>query len=185
MLEERFDLMALDRGKEFEGMFKEATMKLQAEGYPVDITRLYDVIGKKTLSQPADFICYRYPNEIYVECKSTNDTSFAYFSQPQYPRLIERARMQGVVAGMLVWFVKAKRVFWVDINWMVGYFASNGIKSYTVGRLERAISDGIKGVFEVDQKTVRVNPDMHLESLYNYIAGEISPENRMYVRTDR
>ena len=59
--------MSKQRGKEFEDMFKKATLALKEKGYDVDIIRLYDIIGKKTLSQPADFITYRYPFEIYVE----------------------------------------------------------------------------------------------------------------------
>ena len=73
---------------------------------------------------------------------------------------------------MLVWFVRLKRVFWVDINFLQGFYASYKIKSFTVGRLTHMIESGVEGVFEVEQVTKRVNPEMHLESLYNYITGE-------------
>ena len=165
--------MALNRGKEFENMYYKATVALQNEGYPVDVSRLYDVVNKKTIEQPADYIAFREPNEIYVECKSTNDTSFDYYDQPQYTRLIKKSLIKGVRAGMLVWFVKLKRVFWVDARFLQGFYASYKLKSFTVGRLVQMIESKVDGVFEVEQETKRVNPEMRLRSLYNYISGEI------------
>lgn len=164
--------MAKNRGKEFEDNFKKTVEESQKNGFQVDIQRLYDVIGKKTIEQPADFTCYYKPNEIYVECKSTNDSSFSYYTQPQYERLIKKSLIDGVKAGMLVWFVKYKRVFWVDIDWMQGFYNSRGIKSFTVGRLEECVKNNIQGVFEVDQTTKRINPEMRIESMFEFIRGE-------------
>ena len=164
--------MAKSRGKEFEKNFSDTVKELQAQGFQVDIQRLYDVVGKKTINQPSDFICYYYPNEIYVECKSTNDSSFSYYYQPQYPRLIEKSKIRGIKAGMLIWFVKYKRVFWVDIDWMQGLFNSSGVKSFTVNRLSDAIKYKMHGVFEVEQTSVRINPKMHLESMFEFIVGD-------------
>lgn len=161
-----------DRGKEFEKLFENATKGLAADGFQVDIQRLYDIIGKKTISQPADYMCYYYPNEIYVECKSTHEGSFSYLVQPQYPRLKEKARIRGVVAGMMIWYVRLKRVFWVDILFLEAFYAATGIKSISVNRLEEHIKKGTRGVFEIEQVTKRVNPEMNLRSFYNWIIKE-------------
>lgn len=161
--------MAKDRGKEFEKLFENATLVID----DVDIQRLYDVIGKKTIEQPADYVCYKYPNEIYVECKSTHSTSFDYYNQPQYSRLINKSSQKGVKAGMLVWYVNSKEVFWLDIEFLQAFYSTNHIKSLTVNRLNSYITNHIDGVFKIDQTTKRVNPEMHLESMFNYITREV------------
>lgn len=165
--------MAVSKGKEFEGFFRKATEKIQSEGFQVDIHRLYDVVGKKTIEQPSDFICYRYPNEIYVECKSTHDTSFSYFTQPQYERLIKKSKISGVKAGMLVWFVKKKRIFWMDIDWMQAHYKTRGVKSVSISVLERFLAEGIYGVYEVKHITPRINPtEIFVEGMFKHIVGE-------------
>lgn len=160
------------RGKEFEKNFKDTVLTHVKDGFDVDIQRLYDVIGKKTIDQPADFVCYKYPNEIYVECKSTHDSSFSYFTQPQYERLIKKAKHKGVKAGMLLWFVVQKKVFWLDIQWLQAFYESLHIKSVNVNKLLEYIKLNVYGVFEVEQKTIRINPEMNLKSLFEYITQE-------------
>jgi len=163
--------MSVSRGKEFEKNFENSTKSLISSGANITIDRLYDVVGKKTIKQPSDYICYFYPNQIYVECKSTHDDSFSYFTQPQYERLAEKSNIRGIKAGMLVWFVTNKRVFWVDIDWMTAYYDSRGVKSFTVARLEQCVKNNISGVYEVEQQTKRINPEMNLKGLYNYIVN--------------
>lgn len=166
------------RGKEFEKNFENTTKRHIEEGFEVTIDRLYDVIGKKTIEQPSDYICYRFPNQIYVECKSTHDTSFSYFDQPQYERLLEKSKIKGVKAGMLIWFVVQKRVFWTDIEWLQAFYKTYGIKSITANKLDYYSKNKIQGVFEVDQTTSRINPEMNLKSLYNYIVGNNLTEEK-------
>lgn len=162
----------ISRGKEFEKNFEKSVKCLIKEGFNVTIDRLYDVIGKKTIEQPADYICYNYPNQIYVECKSTHDNLFSYYTQPQYERLIEKSKIEGVKAGMLIWFVSQKRVFWADIDWLQAYYMTSGVKSVSPTKLESFVKLGVKGIFEVEQHTTRINPEMRLESLFNYITQD-------------
>lgn len=164
--------MAKNRGKEFEALFRKATETLQYNGFQVDIQRLFDVVGKKTIEQPADFICYYMPNQIYVECKSTSTSSFSFESQPQYPRLLEKSKINGIRAGMLVWFVEDKRVFWFDIRWLNAYNKVSGKKSFSVSVIDKFLKEGIHGIYEIDQTTQRVKPEMRLEGLFKYIVRE-------------
>ena len=160
-----------DRGKEFEKLFENATKDIMVENN-IDIQRLYDVIGKKTISQPSDYICYYYPHEIYVECKTTHESSFSFYQQPQYPRLIEKSKIYGTVCGMLVWYVRLKRVFWFDIDFLQAYYQAVGLKSISVTRVEQYLKKNTMGVYEINQVTKRVNPEMHLKEFYEFIRGD-------------
>lgn len=149
-------------------MFKDAVLEISDE-YEIDIQRLYDTVNMKFIVQPADFICYRYPNQIYVECKSTVSHSFAIYNQKQYERLLEKSKKKGVVAGMLIWFIEDKRVFWVDVVWAKIFKETTGAKSVSVTKLSDRANKEISGVFEIDQKTTRVNPKMDLRSFFDKI----------------
>lgn len=159
----------IDRGKTFENIFRSAVEEAKERGYQVDIQRLFDVIGKKTIEQPSDFICYHKPNQIYVECKSTNKNYFSFYEQRQYTRLLEKSKIDGVIAGMLVWFVQEKRVFWLDIKFLNGFYIGTGLKSISIKRLDGLLSDDVCGVYEIEQKTTRVKPKMNIEKFFNDI----------------
>ena len=170
--------MAKNRGTEFQKIFEKATLDYKANGGQVEIQRLYDVIGKKTIEQPSDYICYKKPNQIFVECKSTNSSQFDFYDQPQYNRLIEKSKTDGVIAGMLVWFINEKRVFWLDINWMVSYHEVTGRKSIAVSKLLERVKIGLDGIYEIEQTTPRVKPIMNMESFYNRLTKEISYDEK-------
>ena len=162
--------MAISRGKEFEKLFESAVLEFKNEGGQVDIQRLFDVVNKKTIKQPSDYICYYKPNQIYVECKSTHNSYFNFFEQPQYERLLEKIKVDGIKGGMLVWYVNAKRVFWFDISWLYSYNCISGKKSISLGYIDNRYV-GNYGIFEIDQTTARVKPKMKLESMFKYIIG--------------
>lgn len=148
-----------DRGKQFESFFKkEVDRAIKEDNLDVTIDRLYDVIGKKTIDQPADFICYKSPNQIYVECKSRNKHTFSYYTAPQYERLIKKANVTGVRCGMLVWFVQEKMIFWVDIDWLQMYYQRTGVKSINAYKLDEYVKDHITGVYKLDCDFPRINP---------------------------
>lgn len=165
--------MAVSKGKDWEMFFRNFVKEHNSscsEGKQIDIVRLYDVIGKKTINQAADYVCYRYPHEVYVECKSVHDNSFSYYFQPQYTRLIEKTKVPGLRAGFLIWFIEDKCIYWVDVNWLECFYSNTGIKSISVKRLENYISTGARGVYKVDAKFAITNPkSMDIDALFDYI----------------
>lgn len=162
--------MSVNRGKQFEHIFSKAVAEIQEE-YSIDILRLYDTRNMKWVTQPADFICYRYPNILYVECKSTQLKSFGVYRQRQYPKLLEKARCKGVAAGMLIWFIKEKRVFWVDILWAHVRTLDRKCETTAISikTLEERAKMGIGGVIEIEQTTRNVNPKMNLRPFFDQI----------------
>lgn len=160
-----------DRGKIFEKLFKdEVEREIREENLEATIDRLYDVIGKKTIDQPSDFICYKHPNQIYVECKSRNSNSFSYYTAPQYERLINKSKILGVKCGMLVWFVQQKMIFWLDIDWLQFYFSRTGIKSVNAYKLDKFVKEHNYGVHKINCDFLRVNPVLrNLGDMFEFI----------------
>lgn len=107
--------MAKNRGKDFEGYIEEALEKIPNNilGYQ----RLYDVFfGYKGISNPCDFIVYKYPNEFFIECKSTNINTLNFHEIPQYERLLDASVVKGRFCGLFIWYVKHKKTFWVSVE---------------------------------------------------------------------
>lgn len=96
--------MAISRGKAFEEVLKKAFM-----GCPgVSIDRLRDpTMGQLGVKNFCDFIVYKKPLQHYFECKavSGNTLNFSsHISEYQWAGLLEKSKIPGVVAGVIVWF---------------------------------------------------------------------------------
>lgn len=96
--------MAVNRGKQFEDVIREAFEKVPG----VSIDRLHDqTTGWKGSSNICDFIVYREPYEYYFECKSVhgNTLPFRNISATQWNGLLEKSFIEGVYAGIICWWV--------------------------------------------------------------------------------
>lgn len=96
--------MAINRGKQFEDVVKNCLEKVQG----VDVTRLHDQTnGYLGSRNPCDFIVYKYPYQYDIECKSVHENTFPFsnITDYQYYGLLKKAKIEGVVAGILVWWV--------------------------------------------------------------------------------
>ena len=97
--------MAVNRGKQFEKIiyigFKNIT--------DVSIDRLHDqTTGYKGSTNICDFIVYKKPHEIYLECKTVHGNAFPFnnITETQWQGLLEKSHIKGVVAGVLCWWVE-------------------------------------------------------------------------------
>lgn len=101
---ERGDKLAVNRGKKFEEIIKEAFMKVPG----VSIDRLHDQMTgyKVTSANPCDFIVYKQPYEYYIECKSVhgNTLPFSNITDNQWRGLLEKSKIPGVHAGVICWW---------------------------------------------------------------------------------
>lgn len=107
--------MAQNRGKQFETVIKEAFEKLDG----VSIDRLHDqTTGFIGSSNMCDFIVYREPNEIYLECKSChgNTLPLSNITDTQWNGLLKKSRIEGVIAGVIVWFIDHDRTIFIPIQ---------------------------------------------------------------------
>lgn len=166
-----------NRGKDFEGVFKECCEKVDG----VSIDRLHDqTTGYVGSSNICDFIVYRYPYEYYLECKSTHSNTFSIHSNPkkdkygrlkgfygnisdtQWKGLSEKQQIDGVLAGVILWFINKDVTVFIPIEELQRLY-DKGIKSvhYSLKDLDNYIL--LKG------KKKRVFFDYFMEDFFDSI----------------
>ena len=108
--------MGINRGKQFEGIIKDAFMKLS----DVSIDRLHDQMTgyKVTSANICDFIVYKKPYEYYIECKSVhgNTLPFSNITDNQWRGLLEKSKIEGVKAGVICWFIDKNVTLYIPIQ---------------------------------------------------------------------
>lgn len=122
--------MANNKGKAFEDTVKKAFEKVEG----VSIDRLRDAPRKlKGVDNPSDFIVYKKPHEVYVECKSHkgNTLPFACIREEQIKGMTEKAKIAGVKAGIIIWYIDHDQTVWVPIAEVVS-MREEGYKSINI-----------------------------------------------------
>lgn len=114
----------VNRGKDFEGQVHDGFAKIEG----VSIDRLPDpMAGYAGVRNICDFLVYKYPTQYYIECKScygntlsihSNDPKKKYgaITNNQWEGLLEKSKIPGVRAGIMVWFIDHDLTFWYDIR---------------------------------------------------------------------
>ena len=131
--------MAVNRGKDFEDCIREA-----CEAIPdTSVTRLIDPqAGYAGVRNICDFIIYRYPTQIFLECKSchgntlsihSNDPKKRYgaITNNQWEGLLEQSKVRGVVAGVVIWFIDHDKTVFIPIQ-RLEYYKQHGYKSVNI-----------------------------------------------------
>lgn len=93
----------INRGKQFENIIKEAFEKVPN----TSVVRLHDqTTGYIGSSNHCDFIVYHKPVELHLECKSVHGNTFPFsnITDTQYKGLLEKSKVDGVIAGVIVWW---------------------------------------------------------------------------------
>ena len=96
--------MAVNRGKKFEEVIKEAFERVP----DTSVVRLHDQTnGYLGGRNHCDFIVYHKPLEYHIECKSVhgNTLPFSNITDNQWQGLLEKSKIKGVVAGVICWWV--------------------------------------------------------------------------------
>ena len=127
--------MATNRGKSFECIVKECFEKSY-----VSIDRLHDqTTGYAGSTNICDLIVYRKPNQIYIECKSVHGNLLSISSNPkpdkngklhgfygnitdkQWDGLLEKADYEGVIAGVMCWWIDHDVTLFIPIKYLKAY----------------------------------------------------------------
>jgi len=117
-----------NKGKQFEDVVKKAFEKVPG----VSIDRLRDAPKKlKGVDNPSDFIVYKKPHEVYVECKSHkgNTLPFTCIRSQQMVQMMKKSYIDGVIAGFIIWFIDRDITVWIDVRDVFPYWFSIGEKS--------------------------------------------------------
>ena len=135
--------MAQNRGKKFENIIQDACMKVKG----VSVDRIHDQTnGFKNSSNICDFIMYKYPHQYYIECKTIHGNTFplSNVSKKQREGMLEKSKIPGVIAGIILWFVDHDKTFFIPIQHIQDEM-DLGFKSLNVRKLDKQIWKKIEG----------------------------------------
>lgn len=166
--------MAQNRGKKFEEVIREAFSHVDG----VSIDRIPDqTMRYKGACNICDYIVYKKPYEYYVECKSVHGNTLSIYSIPkpdkkgvlrgfhgnitdtQWDGLLDKAKIEGVKAGIICWWVDKDVTKWIHID-VLNWYYTRGIKS-----IRYDIADGVE--IKGEKKRVFFNYDM--EGFFNEV----------------
>jgi penicillin-binding protein-related factor A (putative recombinase) len=153
-----------NKGKKFEDVIKESFLKVP----DVSIDRLRDAPRKlKGVDNPSDFIVYKYPHEVYVECKSHkgNTLPFSCIREEQIRGMLDKALIPGVIAGVIIWYIDRDITVWLSIDVIVTMMEF-GYKSVNIKDLSKIPHTIITG------KKKRVYFDYEMDSFLRRLYGE-------------
>lgn len=123
--------MGVNRGKQFEAAIKSAASSVSG----VSIDRLADpASGYAGIKNICDFILYQYPYQSYIECKAISVATLNFkhhISENQWIGLLEKSKIRGVAAGILVWYIEEDRTLFIPIQ-TLEQMRSEGYKSFSI-----------------------------------------------------
>lgn len=117
----------ISRGKDFEGVIRKAFEKIpNTSVYRIPDQQNYK-IGSKN---PCDLFVYHRPILYAIECKATNKQSlpFTNITEFQWTELLKMSRVDGVVAGIMCWYVNCDTTLFIPIQFLE-ILKQNGAKS--------------------------------------------------------
>ena len=152
--------MGENRGKQFEGIVRDC---FERAGFCID--RLHDQTnGFKGSQNISDFVVFRQPNIMYLECKSChgNTLPFSNITQTQWNGLLEKDLYCGVYAGVMIWWIDKDITKFVPI-YNLQILADSGAKSI---RFDTAFG------IEVPGKKKRVFFEYDMEKFWEELKNE-------------
>ena len=152
--------MGENRGKQFEGIVREC---FERAGFCID--RLHDQTnGFKGSQNICDFVVFRQPNIMYLECKSCHGNTFplSNITQTQWNGLLEKDLFQGVYAGVMIWWIDKDVTKFLPI-YDLQILADSGAKSI---RFDTALG------IEVPGKKKRVFFEYDMEKFWEELKNE-------------
>ena len=108
--------MGVSRGKQFEDAIKKALLK-----HPdISFDRFPDpMAGYAGIRNICDFGVYRLPYQYYFECKAFSGNTLnlaSAITKDQWDGLVEKSKIPGVVAGIIVWFIEHDTTIFAPIQ---------------------------------------------------------------------
>ena len=152
--------MAINRGKDFEKTIRECF-----EAVPnTSVDRLHDQTnGFAGSVNVCDFIVYHRPFIYYLECKSVhgNTLPFSNITKNQWHGLLEKSKIDGVIAGVVCWWIDKDVTVFIPIQ-LLDVWKLSDMKSI---RYDDAIK--CPSIIELTGKKKRVFFDYDMEQFFN------------------
>lgn len=136
--------MSVNRGKQFEKVVQSCFERVEG----VSIDRIHDqTTHYKGSTNLCDFIVYKKPYEYYIECKTTHGRSWPInnLTNNQYRGMLEKSQIEGVAAGVLLWFVEDDTTMYIPIQ-VIKELKEHDVKSirYDFHHRDRVLIMGYK-----------------------------------------
>lgn len=109
--------MPQNRGKDFEEVVRTAFNKVS----DTSVVRLPDPVqGYLGIRNHCDFIVYHKPYEYHIECKSIHGNTFplSNITKNQWDGLLEKSKIDGVIAGVMCWWVDRDITSFIPIQFL-------------------------------------------------------------------
>lgn len=154
----------VNRGKDFEERIRAAFESV----HNCSVDRLHDQMsGFAGSSNICDFIIYRKPHQLYLECKACygNTLNFHNITDNQWKGLLEKSKIDGVIAGVVVWFIDHDETVFIPIQ-ALNNSRENGAKSVNIRTAQREF--GMNYIPLSGQKK-RIFFDYYAEEFLNYL----------------
>lgn len=146
-------------GKRFEDIIKESMLAVG----DIDVQRLYDTTNGFTgISQPADYVVYKYPYQYYIECKCTWENTLHKDYITQLPKLLEKSNVPGVFAYVFIWFIKHDTTVAISAKELRHHFEDH--KSVNIKDIQHNCID----YRYIDGRKKRVFFDYDLKEFFDY-----------------
>lgn len=127
--------MPVSRGKDFETAFKSAINAIPE----ISVDRLPDPsAGYAGVRNICDFSVYLYPFQYFFECKAIHGNTLnfkSHITEDQWNGLHEKSKLEGVGAGVCVWFIDHDLTVYVPIEQLVALQDAGG-KSLNVKQVQ-------------------------------------------------
>lgn len=108
--------MATNRGKDFEAQVRKAFTEVEN----TSVDRFADpTAGYAGIKNICDYVIYKFPYQYFIECKAIHGNTLNFNSHitgNQWMGLLEKSKLRGVIAGVLVWFIDHDLTFFVPIQ---------------------------------------------------------------------
>lgn len=127
-----------------DGLGKKAEEKIKQwldkpeNGYSFD--RFYDQMTGyfMTSRNICDFVCYKYPNQYYIESKATYEDrfNFSMLTETQHDGLLQKSTIPGVYGLVIVLFATYQKAFILDIR-DIKKLEDNDKKSLNIKKIDK------------------------------------------------
>lgn len=107
-------------------------------------------MGYSGVNNPCDFIIYKYPNILFLECKAVHGNTLNFKSdikKNQWDKLLKYSEVEGVNAGIVCWYIDWDITVFLPIEYLQ-YLKEQDYKSFNIkkdiNKIPRVILDGKK-----------------------------------------
>lgn len=163
--------MSENRGKQFEKIVKECFERVPG----VSIDRVHDQMsGYSGSKNICDFIVYKKPYECYIECKTVhgNTLPFSNITETQWNGLLEKSNIDGVIAGILCWYVDKDITAFIPIH-VFHFMKKDGSKSFPIGLFYTQFA-GDEGIVCIPGTKKRVFFDYDFSKFFDEVKESLS-----------